>query len=669
MEATRRSSPRRSERRPLPGVGIASCLLAIAILGTLGSAVIKKRQAVAQSNEARDAADTPDHAWPAKPVLSTTEHEQSAEPSEATDALSQRGTLQPWPPAIALRPPTYETPYPIVASQPSGGYQLPPLDELLDGTLVDGPAYDEPTAIDDDSAEPSFAEVSQDTTPSDTLSADDASDVARDESDELNLQAMPVLEIAGDANLPVATSLSDDEGFTLKSQPGIEDTASPADADATPKASSSAKSLFAAPRASESPVATESTFALEPESTIENTERDLEAAEQFLTLNDTEALRAGATPIEELLLDTPAPQQVAKLLTSDVQDAFTLGRHGALFSARSRFISVLRKIAISKDAADTTDRHSLALAAGLCALDEAESFLPRGDAMETDLNVTAIAASHKTPLYQNADGEADASTVGKQWVLPHEAIARYHRYAQHKLAIAVAGDQAGSMALYGLGKTYARLEVLDEAPLAGRTSLTMYRAAVEAHASNYLAANELGVGLARVGRYQAAQQALSRAVASGGTSTVYRNLASVQRNLGQHQLASAAEARAAQLAAGERVVGAFSRERGVKWVKPEEFSRVADSYSRQGVSRPPQTAAAGQPPQQPLATRPQPGPRTAQRPSASQPSSAPSLASRMMPWRRSSPPGLQAPATPESLRAIAPTNPTARPVRSQTIVR
>ncbi|MEM8866190.1 MAG: hypothetical protein AAGF31_11660, partial [Planctomycetota bacterium] len=213
MEATRRSSPRRSERRPLPGVGIASCLLAIAVLGTLGSAVIKKRQAVAQSNEARDAADTPDQAWPAKPVPSTAERERSAEPSEATDALSQRGTLQPWPPAIALRPPTYETPYPTVASQPSGGYQLPPLDELLDGTLVDSPDGDEPSSIDDDSAGPSFAEVSQETTPSDTLIDDDASDVSGDESGDSNLQAMPVLEIAGDANLPPATSLSDDEGF------------------------------------------------------------------------------------------------------------------------------------------------------------------------------------------------------------------------------------------------------------------------------------------------------------------------------------------------------------------------------------------------------------------------------------------------------------------------
>ncbi|MEN1678104.1 MAG: hypothetical protein AAGJ46_00815 [Planctomycetota bacterium] len=302
------------------------------------------------------------------------------------------------------------------------------------------------------------------------------------------------------------------------------------------------------------------------------------AAEALLTLTDPEALRADQPAIDELL-DTPAPSELSRLLRSDVQQAYALGRSGAVYAARQKFIGVLRKVASAKDSAAATDRHTQALAAGLRALEEANAFLPKGDAVEADLDVAGLAASHRTPLY------------ARQWdargVLPHEAIARYHRFAQHKLSLVASGDEAASMALHGLGKSYARLAALEEAPLAEKTALTMFRAAVEAHPANYLAANELGVGLARIGKYEAAEAALAKSVAAGAGSTVYRNLAVVQAKLGRPRLAQAATTHADRLAQNERSTGEFSRQNGVKWVPPGEFTRVADAYRRRGAKHAP----------------------------------------------------------------------------------
>ena len=61
-----------------------------------------------------------------------------------------------------------------------------------------------------------------------------------------------------------------------------------------------------------------------------------------------------------------------------------------------------------------------------------------------------------------------------------------------------------------LGKTYARLESQGDTD-AGRKSAVMFRAAMQTHPQNYLAANELGVRLARDGHYQQAGEVLRMA--------------------------------------------------------------------------------------------------------------------------------------------------------------
>ena len=134
----------------------------------------------------------------------------------------------------------------------------------------------------------------------------------------------------------------------------------------------------------------------------------------------------------------PTTAELSRQLLPTVRKAYGLAQHGAVYAAQTEFIQVLRRIAEAKDAAEGVDTHSRALAAGLRALDEADDFAPHGAQLEADMNVAVMVSSHRTPVLLAAGPTTR----------PAEAIALYHRFARGQLAQAVAGEQAGSMALY-----------------------------------------------------------------------------------------------------------------------------------------------------------------------------------------------------------------------------
>jgi tetratricopeptide (TPR) repeat protein len=262
----------------------------------------------------------------------------------------------------------------------------------------------------------------------------------------------------------------------------------------------------------------------------------------------------------------PTTAELSRQLLPTVRRAFGLAQHGAAYAAQTEFIRVLRRIAESKDAAEGIDTHSRALAAGMRALDEADDFAPKGSELEADVNVAVIASAHHTPVLA---GEFTTSR-------PAEAIALYHQFARVQLAQAVAGEQAGSMALYGLGKVNNRLARDADGELQQeRKALVMFLAALDAGPGNHLAANEIGVLLSRAGQPAAASEMFRRAIDIAPTSTGYHNLAVTDRALGFHQQADANERYAMQLAQLDRTTGATSRAKGVQWVAPQELSRVA----------------------------------------------------------------------------------------------
>jgi hypothetical protein len=181
-----------------------------------------------------------------------------------------------------------------------------------------------------------------------------------------------------------------------------------------------------------------------------------------------------------------------------------------------------------------------------------------------------VASSHRTSVLSEAED-----------VSPFEAVAMYHSFAETQLKEAVAGEQAGSMALYGLGTIYARLaQRNDDDVQLTRGAITMYSAALSACPNNHLAANELGVLICRSGRAEEATTLFQRTIDFAPSAVAYHNLAMAQQRLGRHEQATANEMESQRLASLERSRGEVSRRAGVKWVTPDEMARAAQPVNR-----------------------------------------------------------------------------------------
>ncbi len=273
---------------------------------------------------------------------------------------------------------------------------------------------------------------------------------------------------------------------------------------------------------------------------------------------DQPAVEAGVLPY------TPTTVELTTQVLPAVQHACGLAQRGATYSAQVEFVKVLRRIAQALDAESDTDEHSRALAAGLRALDEAGDFAPRGTQLEAEVDVRLVASSHRTPVLAGG-------TVG---ITPREAAALYLSYAQTQLGRAVTGQQAGSMALHAMGRLECRLaRDVDGDVRHTRRAMTMFTAALGACPQNNLAANELGVLLARNGHYAEAEAVFRRAVSIMPTAAGYHNLAVAQQKLGRPQQAIANQQQADRLAAWERAGGQVSQRKGIQWVSPEALAR------------------------------------------------------------------------------------------------
>jgi tetratricopeptide (TPR) repeat protein len=302
---------------------------------------------------------------------------------------------------------------------------------------------------------------------------------------------------------------------------------------------------------------------------------------------DDVAIAAAAANWADILKYYPDSNAQAAQSAAMVRSGFDLARSGALYAAEQKFVAALRHVAQARDATTATSRHAEALAAGQTALSEAAEFEPTAAASRVHgVQVVSIAEAHQTPVLTEVD-------ITK--LTAHEAIALYHRYAERKFATAVAGDPAGSMALYGLGKVYAERAAREGDPAAlQRTSLSMYEAAAIVRPDNPLAANELGVSLARSGRYAHAHSHLVRAVQLAPVASHHHNLAVVEQRLGRNEVARQLQATADQLARRELASGQVAQRHGVAWVSPQEFNRTSDAAPVDSTPRaaPPHVAAS-----------------------------------------------------------------------------
>jgi tetratricopeptide (TPR) repeat protein len=263
-------------------------------------------------------------------------------------------------------------------------------------------------------------------------------------------------------------------------------------------------------------------------------------------------------------------EQVAQQADRQVRHGFELAGRGAYFAARSEFIGALRLVAEGLDTEQETSLHGRALAAGLLAVREAEDFLPSGSRLEADLDLASIIAGHSTPVLKD----------GAEQATPMIALKCYFTFAQEQFSAAAGHEIAGSMALHALGKLHAALaQKKGVSVVAPQTkAMVFYQAAMLVYSKNYMAANDLGVLLARCGNYAAAQAMLEHSLSLCRQSTGWRNLAVVYRQEGQAALSARASQQATLLRQAElarRRMSSATASDLVQWVDPQTFAQTA----------------------------------------------------------------------------------------------
>jgi tetratricopeptide (TPR) repeat protein len=277
-----------------------------------------------------------------------------------------------------------------------------------------------------------------------------------------------------------------------------------------------------------------------------------------------------------------AMQAVTRQAQQMIRHGYHLAERGALYSARADFIRALRTIAQALDVRSGLREHTQALAAGLTALEEAEDFVPEGSRLESDLDVGMLVQAHRTPACKTMDTDA---------LLPVTALQHYYTYAQEQLALSAGGEESASMALLGLGKTYSTLALEKSLPtaVAEPKAMVFHWAALSAHPGNFLAANELAVLEARWGQYTTARSLLQYSLAILPHSAVWRNLATVHKQLGEAKLAELAM-QEAEIAAKREAAAKPGNSAGivpstdVEWLDSKSFA--ATSRSEVDVQKP-----------------------------------------------------------------------------------
>jgi tetratricopeptide (TPR) repeat protein len=272
-----------------------------------------------------------------------------------------------------------------------------------------------------------------------------------------------------------------------------------------------------------------------------------------------------------------------------VRRGFELAHRGALYSAQAEFAAALRTIAQALDAQENSTRHAESLSAGLAALDESEDFLASARSSAATVDVATIVVKHRTPVLKDAP---------KEDLTPITALQRYYTFAQEQLAAAVENEPAASQALYGMGKVQTTLQSTRTATVAdGPKAIALHQAALIVDNRNFMAANELGVLMARCGRYDAARAALAHSVSIAPQPAVWRNLAAVHDQLGETTLAANARAAASNTAPTTTIYDGSPAmpQKPVMWLDPGAFAQSAQPQSDLQRGQPAATSATATP--------------------------------------------------------------------------
>jgi tetratricopeptide (TPR) repeat protein len=260
-------------------------------------------------------------------------------------------------------------------------------------------------------------------------------------------------------------------------------------------------------------------------------------------------------------------ERIAQQADQRTRHGCELAGRGAFYAARGELLAALRLLADGLDAQGQTDAHGSALGRALTAMNEAEDFLPANARPLTAAEVQRLIAAHETPALKEASENVTALVAMKS----------YLTYAQGQFALAAGEEVAGSMALRALGKLYDTMAAKKHPTetAAAAKAIVFYQAALLTQPDNFMAANDLGVLLARAGDLRAAQKMLEYSLECGGQAATWRNLAVVHRRLGQIASAEWCERQALareQYEINRQGGAAIAAGGAVRWIDPYSFA-------------------------------------------------------------------------------------------------
>lgn len=249
-----------------------------------------------------------------------------------------------------------------------------------------------------------------------------------------------------------------------------------------------------------------------------------------------------------------------------IDRGFQLGEKGAYYSAQTEFKHALRTVSQALDAHFGGSHYSEALAAGWLALEEAGDFSAqshRGPVVDVGL----IVNSHQTTLLKDYELKG---------VSPVLAMQHYFSFAQEQLVEGCGRAPVASRALHGLGKIHMVLGEKSSSAerLHGPKAMAFQQAALTTDPGNYLAANELGVLLARYGKLHEARSVLQHSVALYPLPETWQNLSIVHQRLGEASLAAQSLANwqlALQQSGNPSSPQQAENRSMVQWVSPQAF--------------------------------------------------------------------------------------------------
>ena len=296
--------------------------------------------------------------------------------------------------------------------------------------------------------------------------------------------------------------------------------------------------------------------------------------------------QATLLPWARLVPEGPELEAVCDRTDQALRRGCALAERGATYSARAEFIQALRTLAEGLDARQESQWHAKSLLAGLLAMREVDDFQPAVGRAESSLSMEVLIGSHRTPVCQDIEVQ--------KWT-PAEATDRYHEFAQQQLAAAMGGESLGSLALY----TLARIQLAMDGPaVEGNDALlakamTCHCAALLVDPKNFMAANELGVLLARRGDWNKAQAVLNQSLAATPQVVTWQNLAVVYEHLGNTPMEQIARKEASALAVEERKQGpgALSGRPNIRWIDPTAFAQTTSPSEFHDVTATAKTAA------------------------------------------------------------------------------